>query len=139
MAAVKPVDGRGQPLRLGVLPEEAARAEGHITAPSEVQADMLVARTLESGRLADGVVDRRMEDDHARPVSTRSQRPEQVAFDGQARLGFIADELANDVFAAVFLEDLDLVGRRRPIDRTEERPPLPQERFTPGLPGRSRV
>ena len=115
MASAEPVDRRGRAAsRLAVLPEEAAGAERDVAAAGQVQADVLVRRPFEPGGLADRVIDRRVEHDHPRPAAARPVGAEQVALDGQAGLGLVADELADDPVGPVFLEHLEgVAGPRR--------------------------
>jgi len=65
-------------------------------------------------RLADRVIDRRVEHDRPGPADPVALRPEQVAFDGQARLGLVADELPDDPLGPVFLDHSRLSLGRGP-------------------------
>jgi hypothetical protein len=92
------------------LPKKTPRAKRDVTSAGELQPDVHFGRPFQTRRLADRVVDRRVQDHDTRKPLLDPLGKEEIALNGQALLGLITNELAHAA-GTIFLEDLPLEVR----------------------------
>ena len=129
--------GHGLQEVAGILPQKAARAEGHQAAASQLQSDLLLLGAVDPRRQVDGETAGLVHHHHPRPPVPRRgrRRPQQVAFHPHPGLGVVAKQLPHQVsFQLFLLEDLHL--ERRPVGRhgAQKRHPVPPDPPAFGFP-----